>query len=69
MVGRRSKNFFSYFISETLNFFYMDFFRKCSMFPRTTPLRTNGKRAKGIKAKSIDSFLKSASVLLKFFMN
>ena len=38
-----------------------------SMFPRSTPLRINGKRAKGIKAKSIDSFLKLASVLLKFF--
>ena len=32
------KAFFSYFITEIPDFSYMKFFRKCWMFPRSTPL-------------------------------
>ena len=40
MVGKRKKNvFFSYFISGIPNFSYMGFFRKCSIFRWSIPLR------------------------------
>ena len=42
MVGHRKKILLSYRISEIANFFYIDFFRKCSMFCRSTPLKMKG---------------------------
>ena len=48
------KVFFSYFISEIPKFFYMGFFRKCSMFRRSIPLK---KTKRGLELVSLPHFV------------
>ena len=70
MVGKRKKNFFSYFISKFPNFSHMDSFRKCSMFRRSTPLRVK-RFAYDLNAAKVDIFplrksAKFSDLILKF---
>ena len=52
-VGQREKLFFSFFILEIPNFSYMDFFSKCLMLRRKTPLKNpfNEQRQEKMKQK------------------
>ena len=55
--------FFSYLISEIPNFWYMRFFRKCSMFRRGISLRERSSNVSGIAVTTCISVARSTTNL------